>query len=99
LLPVALRVDQPVCQEELARLGRALFVGASSATEEEAAEAFVREIAALCDRVGTPRRLSQVGVTRDQIPAIARDSRGSSMSGNPRELSDAELTAILDEIY
>jgi len=26
------------------------------------------------------------------------DSRGSSMSGNPRELSDEELTQILEEI-
>ena len=55
------------------------------------------EISALCDRVGVPRRLSQLGVTADQIPALVRDSRGSSMSGNPRELSDAELTAILEE--
>jgi alcohol dehydrogenase class IV len=99
LLPVALRVNRPACQQELARLGRVLFAVTPSATEEEAAEAFVREIVALCDRVGTPRRLSQVGVTRDQIPALVRDSRGSSMSGNPRELSDADLTAILEEIY
>jgi len=27
-----------------------------------------------------------------------RDSRGSSMSGNPRELSDEELTKILEEV-
>ena len=57
-----------------------------------------REISTLCDRVGVPRRLSQLGVTAEQIPDIVRSSRGSSMSGNPRELSDAELTAILEEI-
>jgi alcohol dehydrogenase class IV len=61
-------------------------------------EALIAGISALCDRVGVPRRLSQVGVTAAQIPAIVRDSRGSSMSGNPRELSDAELTRILEEI-
>jgi hypothetical protein len=28
-----------------------------------------------------------------------QSSRGSSMSGNPRELSDAELTTFLEEIF
>ena len=37
-----------------------------------------------------------MGVTREQIPAIVKSSRGASMSGNPRELSDDELTAILE---
>jgi alcohol dehydrogenase class IV len=48
--------------------------------------------------VGVPRRLSQVGVKREQIPAIVKGSRGSSMSGNPRQLSDDELTAILGKL-
>jgi hypothetical protein len=39
-----------------------------------------------------------VGATAGQIPAIVRSSRGASMSGNPRDLSDDELTAILEEI-
>ena len=43
-----------------------------------------------------PGRLSEFGVKPEQIPAIVRDSRGSSMSGNPRELSDEELTRILE---
>ncbi len=30
------------------------------------------------------------------LPALARDSRGNSMSGNPRELSDDELLGILE---
>jgi alcohol dehydrogenase class IV len=70
----------------------------SGATPEEAVETLIREISTLCDRVGVPRRLSQLGVTAEQIPDIVQSSRGSSMSGNPRDLSDAELTAILEEI-
>lgn len=99
VLPAALRANRAGCRDDLARLAHLLFGKGPSSTQDEAAEAFVREIAALCDRVGTPRRLSQVGVAREQIPAIVRDSRGSSMSGNPREISDEELTAILEEIY
>ncbi len=45
-----------------------------------------------------PRRLSEIGVKREQIPLLVRDARGNSMSGNPRELSDEELTKILEEM-
>jgi alcohol dehydrogenase class IV len=86
MLPAAIRANQETCREEFARLERLVFGGASLATE----------IKRLCDRVGVPRRLGQIGVTRGQIPAIVAGSRGSSMSGNPRELSDDELTAILE---
>jgi len=98
MLPVALRVNRQVRVAELARLAHLLFGKGPSTSPEEAADIFIAEISALCDRVGVPRRLSQLGVTAAQIPALVRDSRGSSMSGNPRELSDAELTEILEEI-
>jgi hypothetical protein len=37
-----------------------------------------------------------LGVTAAQLPALVIDSRGNSMSGNPRELSDEELLQILE---
>ena len=59
----------------------------------------IAEIEALCD---AGRRAAAAFASwasrREQIPALVRDSRGSSMSGNPRELSDDELTAILEEL-
>jgi alcohol dehydrogenase class IV len=98
MLPVALRVNREVRQTELARLAHLLFGKGTPPTPEEAVERLIQEISRLCDRVGVPRRLSQLGVTDEQIPEIVRSSRGSSMSGNPRELSDAELTAILEGV-
>jgi alcohol dehydrogenase class IV len=98
MLPVALRVNRQVCLAELARLWRLLAATDAMLSDDEAADRLIRRIEALCDRVGVPRRLSQVGATAGQIPAIVRSSRGASMSGNPRDLSDDELTAILEEI-
>jgi alcohol dehydrogenase class IV len=97
MLPVALKVNRQVCLPELARLWRLLTPDASLA-DEEAADQLVLHIEALCDRVKVPRRLSQVGAAAGQIPALVRSSRGASMSGNPRDLSDDELTRILEEI-
>jgi alcohol dehydrogenase class IV len=98
MLPVALKVNREVRQAELARLAHLLFRESPTRSPAEAVEVLIRQIESLCERVGVPRRLSQLGVTREQLPAIVKSSRGSSMSGNPRELSDEELTAVLEEI-
>ncbi len=98
MLPVALQVNMPVRGEDLGRLARAVDERYAALGLAEAAEAFARDVTQLARRVGTPSRLSQVGVRRDQIPAIVRDSRGSSMSGNPRDVSDEELARLLEEI-
>jgi alcohol dehydrogenase class IV len=99
MLPVALKVNCQVCLPELAALSRRLMgPDVWLMDDEDAARELIRRIETLCDRVKVPRRLSQVGATAGQIPDIVRSSRGASMSGNPRDLSDDELTAILEEI-
>jgi alcohol dehydrogenase class IV len=98
MLPVALRVNAQIRQTELARLSRRLFDQGPSAGPEEAVAILIRGIERLCETVGVPRRLSDVGVAAEAIPAIVAGSRGSSMRGNPRDLSDEELTTILEEL-
>ena len=98
MLPVAMRVNAEACQAEFARLARLLIGCGPSTPDHEAAEALISEIESLCGRVGTPRRLSEVGVRQEQIPAVVKNSRGNSMSGNPVQLSDEQLTAILEGV-
>ena len=98
MLPVALRVNARVRQAELARVARVLFGKAASADPGKAVDLLIAEVEKLCDTVGAPRRLSDLGVPAEKIPAIVASSRGSSMSGNPRELSDDELRQLLEEI-
>ena len=98
MLPVALRVNRQIRSAELARLGRIVLGLERSTPPEEVIDAFIARIDTLCERLGVPRRLSELGVGREQIPIIVAASRGSSMSGNPRELSDSELTAELEKI-
>jgi len=99
MLPVALRVNREVRQKELAFLGRMVLGLERSTPADEVVDAFIERIDMLCRQVGVPRRLSEVGVAREQIPAIVAASRGSSMSGNPRQLSDKELTIELENIF
>jgi alcohol dehydrogenase class IV len=98
MLPVALRVNSEVRETELARLGQLLFGISPTTSRADAVKVLIKEIEALCERVGVPRRLSEVGVKPEQIPALVKSSRGNSMSGNPRELTDEELTELLNEL-
>ena len=98
MLPTALRVNSEVCADQLARLCYLLFGRSSTTSRRSAVETLLREIEIICNRVGVPQRLSQLNVRHDQIPAIVQSSRGSSMSGNPRELTDEELTDILEKL-
>ena len=64
-------------------------------SDEAAAGFAIQTVEQLCDRIGIPKTLTELGVTHDQIPAIVVSSRGNSMSGNPKTLNDDELTIIL----
>ena len=99
MLPVALRVNRQVRLPELARLSRRRTPdGTLDSGRPEAADRLIRRIeAALRPGQGASAALPG-GATAGQIPALVRSSRGASMSGNPRDLSDDELTAILEEI-
>jgi len=96
MLPIALRVNKEICIEEYAELARAIAVDTYLAPQEVAAEAFIDRIERTLAELGIPRRLSELGVCREHIPQLAAASRGNSMDGNPRAISDAELVRILE---
>ena len=50
----------------------------------------------LIDRWNIPKRLSVLGVTRAQLPALVQGSHGNSLDGNPRDISDGELQLVLE---
>jgi alcohol dehydrogenase class IV len=97
MLPAALRVNREVRQSELARLW-SLVDSQAAADEKEAADRFIAHIDELTRRIGIPSRVSEIGVNRDQIPALAKGSRGNSMDGNPRDVSDDELRDLLERL-
>jgi len=97
MLPAALKSNRTIAEQQLAELARATKISASS-TDSIAADAFIAQIGALCSDLKVPTKLSQVGVRADQLNDLVRGSRGNSMSGNPRQLDDAELHALLEEL-
>ena len=97
MLPAALRANRGVREQQLAELA-AVLLGKPFANAAAAADALVDRIEQLCDQVEILHRLSQLGVGREQLPAIVQCSRGNSMNGNPRTVDDQELLALLEEM-
>jgi alcohol dehydrogenase class IV len=99
MLPVAMRVNLATSAERLAELAPAITGRADWSSSETAADAAVERISQLCAELQVPRGLSQLGVRREQLSTLAPASRGNSMDGNPRELSDEELIRMLEEAW
>jgi alcohol dehydrogenase class IV len=94
MLPAAMRVNREAARSDFALLERAVDSDASR-NDAAAADAFVDRIERLCLGAGVPRRLSELGVAADQLDWLAENSGGTSMRGNPVQLSAAELRVLL----
>jgi alcohol dehydrogenase class IV len=97
MLPAALRINRVVRRKEIAKLW-SLVDEQRLIDEDEAADRFIAHIETLARRIGVPSRLSQLGVVPEQIPALIQGSRGNSMDGNPRDVSDEELRRLLEKM-
>jgi alcohol dehydrogenase class IV len=95
MLPAALRVNRLVAEQQLAELAVAAGL-AANVSPAPAAEALIDRIDQISQRIGIPRTLTELGVRREQLPALVRDSRGNSMDGNPQALEDGELAELLE---
>lgn len=99
LLPKAMRWNAKSAWNRFVVLANILFPDTFFANEEDAVETLLYEICMLCNTLKIPRRLSEVGIRKEQLPQITTDSRGHSMSGNPRTLSEEEILDFLLELW
>jgi alcohol dehydrogenase class IV len=95
MLPAALTANREVSRADLAALGRATL-GRPFSYDTLAAEALIERIEQICRSISIPRRLGEIGVRAEQIPALVKSSQGNSMSGNPLAIDDQELAGILE---
>ncbi|MFM7160248.1 MAG: iron-containing alcohol dehydrogenase [Planctomycetaceae bacterium] len=98
LLPVAMRFNWPHRPEDFAQLGEWLS-GRGHGTPGAAAEAGVQAVESLLGELGIPRRLRELGVARERLPELARQSRGNSLSGNPVPVETDVLLRVLEEVW
>jgi len=94
MLPMTLRANRSSCEAELAQLARAVLPHAPP-SDAAAAEALIDVVCAIAAEIGIPSSLAAIGVQATDIPDLVKSSHGNSRSGNPRDITDAELTDLL----
>jgi alcohol dehydrogenase class IV len=92
LLPAVLRFNEPEARAKYAEIRRTLGLSADTDLAEW--------IAALVARLGMPASLSQMGVPRAVIPAIAEAAvKDHSSATNPRPATAADFARMLEESF
>jgi alcohol dehydrogenase class IV len=92
LLPPVLRYNRPSAERKYEALSRTLGVGAGGDLAE-----FVE---GLNRRLGLPASLSEVGVSRDVLPAMAATAVADhSTATNPRPLSQDDFVRLLSQAF
>ena len=88
LLPYILELNAEAAAGDYSRLSRALGL--------DSVDAFTAEIRSLEKKLGVPEGFD--GLEKERYPFILSNCRGRSMKGNPRHLSNEEITALLDRL-
>jgi alcohol dehydrogenase class IV len=88
LLPHVMEFNRGAAPERFEAVGEAMGVGKD-------AKAAVRKTHELIEEIGIPKRLSDVGVTDDRIPLMAKDAiQSGNIAVNPRATTLADLEAL-----
>lgn len=95
----SLRFNFEAARPKLAEAARAVGVSASS-DDKVAAEALVAAVEAVSDALGTPKRLSEIGLPAGQSEKIAQDVLGDPQTyWNPRSASAEDIAQWLDAAW
>jgi len=100
LLPEVLKFNLPSALERYAEISAALGIprnGSALATAEHGVEL----LSQLSRNCGMPQKLSELGIPRDAIPALARSAMQVTrlLKNNPRLLTEPDATRIYEAVY
>ena len=99
LLPTVMRFNMPAAMDKYVDIAKAVGAYKEGMSREEAAEAACRAIEDLSARVGTNKRLSELGITEKDIDALADQAIADVCTpGNPREVTREDIVALYKTI-
>ena len=97
MLPHVMRLNLPVCTALYAEIGRTLC-GQTFSDDGQAAKAAVKKIEDMCAYLSISPDLKHLFIKKEELVALAQASLGSSMSGNPVQLSVEEWVTFLEKL-
>ncbi len=99
LLPYVMRFNLPGRERQFARIATLLGENTSGLDESHAAELAITAVEKLKRAIGIPERLRELGVTRDQLPAMAEKAAAVKriLRVNPRPVTAADIERVFVE--
>ena len=99
LLPTVMRFNAPAAKAKYVDIAKACGVYKDGMTVDEAADAACEAIADLSRRVGIPEHLTELGITENDIDALADQAIADVCTpGNPREVTRDDIVALYKQI-
>jgi len=99
LLPTIMRFNMPAALDKYVDIAKAVGVYRDGMSKEQAADAACKAIEDLSARVGTNKRLTELGITEADIPALADQAIADVCTpGNPRPVTRDDIVALYHQI-
>ena len=99
LLPTIMEFNAPVCREKYVEIAKAMGAYKEGMTQIEAAQAACDAVRALAIEVGIPQHLSELGISVDDIEALADQAiEDVCTPGNPRKVTRADIVALYNKV-
>ena len=99
LLPTVMEFNKPVCIDKYVEIAKAMDAYKDGMTKAEAAQAACDAVRALAIDVGIPQHLSELGISVDDIEALADQAiEDVCTPGNPRKVTRADIVALYNKV-
>ena len=99
LLPTIMEFNMPVRIEKYGVIAQQMGVDTTGMSAEQAAQAAVDAVRALSIKVGIPQHLADLGITEDDIPALAEQALADVCTpGNPRDVTLQDIIELYKKV-
>ena len=99
LLPTVMEFNKPVCIDKYVEIAKAMDAYKDGMTKAEAAQAACDAVRALAIEVGIPQHLSELGISVDDIEALADQAiEDVCTPGNPRKVTRADIVSLYNKV-
>lgn len=99
LLPTIMEFNMPACLNKYPEIAKAMGIDVSGMTKEQASQAACDAVKDLAIKVGIPQHLSELGITAEDIPALAQQALEDVCTpGNPRDVTLDDIKALYAKV-
>jgi alcohol dehydrogenase class IV len=100
-MPYVMEFNRSHARSGMAAVADAMGLETEGMSEDQKAGAAIEAVARLFESIGIPRTIADLGITQDQLPAIAEQAMGATrlIKNNPRPLDLQSMTSLVTNAF